>query len=95
MARHGKSIAKQSEGRAGKKYLPVGGRVKKWRAIETTLAPWPVRPLSRRLEDKKEEKGSGRGGWDDFLGAVEVTLTTMVLFWASIESRERGCVLGD
>ena len=25
MARHGKSIAKQSEGRAGKKCLPVGG----------------------------------------------------------------------
>jgi hypothetical protein len=28
MARLGKSIAKQSEGRAGKKYLPVGGRVR-------------------------------------------------------------------
>jgi hypothetical protein len=34
MARLGKSIAKQSEGRAGKKYLPVGGRVRKLRAVE-------------------------------------------------------------
>ena len=29
MARHGKSIAKQSEGRAGEKYLPVGVRCEK------------------------------------------------------------------
>ncbi len=28
MARLGKSIAKQSEGRVGEKYLPVGGRVR-------------------------------------------------------------------
>jgi len=27
MARHGKSIATQSEGKAGKKYQPVSGRV--------------------------------------------------------------------
>ena len=33
-ARLGKSIAKQSEGRAGEKYLPVGERVRKLRAIE-------------------------------------------------------------
>ena len=33
VARHGKTIAKQSEGRAGEKYLPVGGRVKKLRAV--------------------------------------------------------------
>jgi len=33
MVRLGKSIAKQSEGRAGKKYLPVGGRVKKLLAV--------------------------------------------------------------
>ena len=33
MARLGKSIAKQSEGRVGKKYLPVGGRVKKLRTV--------------------------------------------------------------
>ena len=32
LARHGKSIAKQSEGRAGEKYLQVGGRVRKSRA---------------------------------------------------------------
>ena len=33
MARLGKSIAKQSEGRAGEKYLPMGGRVRKLRAV--------------------------------------------------------------
>jgi len=33
MARLGKSIAKQSEGRAGEKYLPVGGRVRTLRAV--------------------------------------------------------------
>ena len=41
MARHGKSIAKQSEGRAGEKYLPVGGRVRKLRAVEDQSAPIP------------------------------------------------------
>ena len=38
MARHGKSIAKQSEGRAGEKSLPVGGRVRMLRAVEDPLA---------------------------------------------------------
>jgi hypothetical protein len=33
LARPGKSIAKQSEDRAGEKYLPVGGRVRKSRAV--------------------------------------------------------------
>ena len=32
MARPGKSIAKQSEGRAGETYLPLGGRVRKLRS---------------------------------------------------------------
>jgi hypothetical protein len=41
MARHGKSIAKQSEGRAGEKYLPVGGRVRKLRAVEAQSALIP------------------------------------------------------
>jgi hypothetical protein len=41
MVRHGKSIAKQSEGRAGEKYLPVGGRVRKLRAVEDHSAPIP------------------------------------------------------
>jgi hypothetical protein len=41
MARHGKSIAKQSEGRAGEKYLPVGGRVRKLRAVEDQSASIP------------------------------------------------------
>jgi hypothetical protein len=50
MARPGKSIAKQSEGRAGEKNLPVGGRVRKSRAVGKHLA----RPQGRRL------KSSGR-----------------------------------
>jgi hypothetical protein len=33
MARLGKSIAKQSEDRAGEKYLPVGGRVRRLSAV--------------------------------------------------------------
>ena len=41
MARSGKSIAKQSEGGAGEKYLPVGGRVRKLRAVEDQSAPIP------------------------------------------------------
>jgi hypothetical protein len=44
MARLGKSIAKQSEGRAGEKNLPVGGRVRKLRAVGDHL----VRPQRRR-----------------------------------------------
>jgi len=46
MARHGKSIAKQSEGRAGEKYLPVGGRVRKLRAVEDQSAPIPEKITS-------------------------------------------------
>jgi hypothetical protein len=38
MARLGKSIAKRSEGWAGEKYLPVGGRVRKLRAMGDPLA---------------------------------------------------------
>jgi hypothetical protein len=41
MARPGISIAKQSEGRAGEKCLPVGGRVKKLRAVEDQSASIP------------------------------------------------------
>jgi len=43
MARPGKSIAKQSEGRAGEEYLPMGGRVRKLRAVEDQSAPIPER----------------------------------------------------
>src|SRR5207253_5424300 len=43
MARPGKSIAKQSEGRAGEKYLPVGGRVRTLRAVGIILdTPYEV-----------------------------------------------------
>jgi hypothetical protein len=39
MARHGKSIAKQSEGGVGEKYLPVGGRVRKLHAVGDQSSP--------------------------------------------------------
>ncbi|MDN5943072.1 MAG: hypothetical protein L0H94_14420, partial [Nitrospira sp.] len=45
-ARLGKSIAKQSEGRAGEKYLPVGGRVRTLRALEDQPAPIPEKRTS-------------------------------------------------
>ncbi len=48
MARHGKSIAKQSEGRAGEKYLPVGGRVRRLRAVEDQSAAIP-KEISSKL----------------------------------------------
>ena len=47
MARLGRSIAKQSEGRAGEKYLPVGGRVRKLRAVEDQSAPIPEEITSK------------------------------------------------
>jgi hypothetical protein len=47
MARPGKSIAKRSEGRAGEKYLPVGGRVRKLRALEDR----PGQPLKRETSE--------------------------------------------
>src|SRR4029078_10066513 len=48
MARPGKSIAKQSEGRAGDMCLPVGGRVRKSRAVEDLSAPIPEDITSKR-----------------------------------------------
>ena len=47
MVRHGKSIAKQSEGRAGEKCLPVGGRVRKSRAVGDQASP----PSSEMIEE--------------------------------------------
>jgi hypothetical protein len=41
LARPGKSIAKQSEGRAGEKCLPVGGRVRKLHVVIDQIAPIP------------------------------------------------------
>jgi len=49
MVRPGKSIAKQSEGRAGEKYLPVGGPVRKLRAVGDQAGYLPV----KRKEDKR------------------------------------------
>ena len=43
LPRHGKVIAKQSEGRADEKYLPVGGQVRRTRAVENQSAPIPER----------------------------------------------------
>jgi hypothetical protein len=48
MARLGKSIAKQSEGRAGEKYLPVGGQVRKLCAVKDGL-PAPSEKLKNRI----------------------------------------------
>jgi hypothetical protein len=47
LARPGKSIAKQSEGRVGEKYLPVGGRLKTLRAVEDHSAPIPEEVTSK------------------------------------------------
>jgi hypothetical protein len=46
-ARPGKSIAKQSEGRAAEKYLPVDGRLRKLRAVEDRSAPIPEEITSK------------------------------------------------
>ena len=43
MARPGRSIAKQSEGGAGEKCLPMGERVRTLRAVEDESAPIPER----------------------------------------------------
>ena len=61
MARHGKSIAKQSEGRAGEKCLPVGGLVKKLRAVGDQSSP-PSREKVVGLWsfDARNEGQSGR-----------------------------------
>jgi len=39
MALQAQSIVRQSDGRAGEKYLPVDGLVRKLRAVETMPAP--------------------------------------------------------
>jgi len=44
MARLGKSIAKQSEGRVGKKYLPVGGRVRSLAFLSILQRSSPLAP---------------------------------------------------
>jgi hypothetical protein len=57
MARPGKSIAKQSEGRAGEKYLPVGGRVRKLRAVGAQTGRPLVKSRSTLESMKMEEEG--------------------------------------
>ena len=52
MTRPGKSIAKQAEGRAGEKYLPVSGRVKTLRAVGDSSEP------SQGLETRASLEGS-------------------------------------
>ena len=37
-----------------------------------------------------EEERNDRGGWDDFLGTVEVAITTPLLFWPLTQLGERG-----
>ena len=51
MARPGNSIAKQSEGWVGEKYLPVGGWVRKPRAVEDQSAPIPREITSKLGKD--------------------------------------------
>ena len=63
MARPGRSIAKQSEGGAGEKYLPVGGRVRKLRAVEDQSAPIPE-------ERTSELEGSSVAAFDGHSGQI-------------------------
>jgi hypothetical protein len=49
------------------------------------------RPLAIRLLPAVwGNKGRGRGCWDDFLGTVEVAITTPLLFWPLTQLGERG-----
>jgi hypothetical protein len=59
MARPGKSIAKQSEGRAGEKCLPVGGRVRKLRAVGDQTG----HPLERRRSELERMEMGAEAGW--------------------------------
>jgi hypothetical protein len=69
MARPGKSIAKQSEGRAGEKCLPVGGRVRKLRAVGDQSGP----PSREQMEEpwSLNARSEGRSGCFPFVGPVK------------------------
>ena len=75
---------------------PPGGADKNWNRPSFDARnrehsrPLARQPLSRRLEGRKEEKGRGWSGWDDFLGTVEVAITTPLLFWPLNQMEERG-----
>ena len=74
MARPGKSIAKQSEGRAGEKYLPVGGRVRKLRVVEDQSAPTPeeiASELGRIIRTDKSVERSMRAVKDSLAAPDE------------------------
>jgi hypothetical protein len=55
MARLGKSIAKQSEGWVGEKYLPVGERVRKLRAVGGQADHPLVKKMQASLEGSFRE----------------------------------------
>jgi hypothetical protein len=57
MARPGRSIAKQSEGRAGEKCLPVGGRVRKVRAVGDQSSP----PSRKKIEERWSVDARSKG----------------------------------
>ena len=80
MAHPGKSIAKQSEGRAGEKYLPVGGRVRRLRAMEDQPAPIP------------EEITSGLGGIMCHLARRPQSRASQTLVWLGDELGETKCL---
>jgi len=54
VARHGKSIVKQSEGRAGEKYLPVGGTGEKVVRSGKSISPHPWRENKRAWKNGKD-----------------------------------------
>jgi hypothetical protein len=95
MARPGKSIAQQSEGRAGEKYMPVGGRVKKLRAVEDQSDSIPkertsklgkinlwslLRPCPRNGASQGKESVLADSGWEgDITARVGRVRRTVIL----------------
>jgi hypothetical protein len=62
MARHGTSIAKQSEGGVGEKYLPVGG----WTGENVARSERSIKPISEeRMSEIERTVGwtQGNDGW--------------------------------
>ena len=74
MARLGDSIAKQSEGRAGEKNLPVGGRVRTLRAVrDSSGSSWGQRTRASR-EQVTECASLRRLSWHPFHGGPSGSL---------------------
>jgi hypothetical protein len=89
MARLGKSIAKQSEGRAGEKYLPVGGQVRKLCAVKDGL-PAPSEKLKNRIgvARRPQSRSSSALAW---LGIeLEKSVQLACLQRRTVDSWDRG-----